>query len=88
MCHRVTRRADQVQRQQPLQNLLIRDLVRPTVRIQHRLAQLLVCQVEPGGALVVEVSEGALFEFFFLGILYVDLLTAFVVSHGVPSHLS
>jgi hypothetical protein len=42
---RLTRRALQIQRQQPLQHLLIPEVARPAIPIQHRRIQLPVRQV-------------------------------------------
>src|SRR5919198_2576555 len=53
----------QVKRQEPLEDFLVCDVARPAVGVQHRLVKLLVGELEPGGALVVEVGEGALLEF-------------------------
>ena len=52
----------QVQRQQPLQDLLVAQVVRPAVGVEDRLVQLPVGQVQPGRALVVEVGQGALLQ--------------------------
>ena len=54
-------RPRQVQRQQTLQNLLVAQVCGPAVRGEHRLVQLAVGEIEPGGALIVEVGESALF---------------------------
>ena len=54
----VTPRPLQIQPQQPLQYLLIPQLTRPTIRRKHRRVQLLVRQVKPGGAGVVQVGLG------------------------------
>ena len=52
----------QVQRQQPLQDLLVGQVVRPAVGVEHGAVELLVGQIEPGWALVVQVGERALLQ--------------------------
>jgi len=48
-----------VQRQQPRQHLLVRQVGRPAVGGEDGGVELAVGQVEPGGPLVVEAREGA-----------------------------
>ncbi len=55
----------QIQRQQPLQHLLIGEIMRPAVGVEDGRIQLPVRQVEPGWSLVVEVGQRALLEFGF-----------------------
>jgi hypothetical protein len=50
----------QIQRQQFLQNLFIRQVVLPAVGGEDGIVESFVCQFQPGGTLVVEVGEGAL----------------------------
>ena len=50
----------QVQQQEPLQDLLVGQVMRPAVGIEHGLIELLVRHVQPGGTLVVEIGERVL----------------------------
>ncbi len=56
--------------QQPRQNVVARNVARPAVGVEHGPVEFFVGQLEPGGALVVEVGESAL-----LGVT--DLVTPF-----------
>jgi hypothetical protein len=47
----------QVERQQPLKDLLIREIVGPAVGIEHGRVEFAVRHVEPRRPLVVEVGE-------------------------------
>ena len=61
-----------IERQQSLQDLLVRQIARPAVGVEHGVVELLVRQVEPGGALVVEVGERPLLECGIAGTRRVD----------------
>ena len=54
--------AFEVQGEQPLQDLLVGQVGGPAVGGGYGGVEFLVGQVQPGGALVVEVGQGALFE--------------------------
>ena len=72
----------QIQRQQPLQDLLVRQIMRPPVDIQHRLIQPLVGQVQPRGPLVVQVGQRPLLELLLAGALGVE--PGVPLGHQVP----
>jgi len=55
--------AGQVQREQVFEDLFVREIGRPAIGGGDGGIQFLVRQIEPGGALVVKVREGALFQF-------------------------
>lgn len=61
----LSRRPLQIERQQPRQDLVVAQVVRPAVGLEYRRVEPLVRLVEPVGALVVEVRQRALFEFSF-----------------------
>lgn len=48
----------QIERQQPRQNIVIAQVIRPAIGGKDGGIEFLVDVVEPGGALVVEVGEG------------------------------
>jgi hypothetical protein len=51
----------QIQRQQPLRNLLVGQIARPTICCKDGFIQFLVRQFQPGGTGVVKICECALF---------------------------
>jgi hypothetical protein len=57
------RHPPQVEREQPLQNLLVAEVGRPAVGGGDGSVEAAVGQGEPGGTLVVQVRERALLEF-------------------------
>ena len=80
----------QIQRQQPLQNLLIGQVARPAIGCKNGFIQLLVRQFQPGGMGVVQIRERA---FFLLGLAEtfgikppVSLLDQFLCGLGNGSY--
>jgi len=55
----------QIYRKQPLQYLLIAEVMRPAIGIADGRIQLPVRQIKPGRSLVVEIGQRALLEFDF-----------------------
>ena len=55
--------AFKVQGKQPLQNLIVREINRPVVGSGNGGIEFLVGEVQPSGALVVELCECAILEF-------------------------
>lgn len=53
----------QIQRQQPLQNFLIAQVVGPAVRIEHRPVQPLVSQRQPRRPLIVQIGQCPFLQF-------------------------
>ena len=44
------------------QNLFVADVMRPAIGVEYSLIQFAMCQIQPGGTLVVEIGQGALFQ--------------------------